>query len=274
MENTLLGYLQVRDPPPVSVEQISHGNGFDRLSAMADGIANGVSFCFDEKFAQREFTERPFTTEADYLQRGNLPYAQIIDPTPDSPDQSSLQERAERLLDPGSGLGGQVLERRARPAGQGPELSGRPQASEFDYCPAGNYVYFSDEFARQAYNSLPDKRLDRSTGRADADRHRTGGLLPGHAVRLRLEHGGPRRSCSTRRSRSRTRCWTPAATAAPSPPRSTPAGPRASSSHPPDMDEATSAVIKLVPSDQAYGGARRPRHCSASSASPRATSAA
>ncbi|MDT0260627.1 neutral zinc metallopeptidase [Jatrophihabitans lederbergiae] len=46
LENTLLGYLQVRDPPPLSVQQISHGNGFDRLSAMADGISNGASFCY------------------------------------------------------------------------------------------------------------------------------------------------------------------------------------------------------------------------------------
>jgi predicted metalloprotease len=251
LENTLLGYLQVRDPPPVSEEQISHGNGFDRLSAMADGIAHGVPFCFDEQFDQRQFTERPFTTEADYLQRGNLPYAQIVDPTPASPDQSSLQDvlntfwtqaassvdkswndvRSEQTSDP-----------------QCPDV----RTSQFDYCPSGNVVYFTDQFARQAYNSLPDKELDKATGTvtltdsAPAD-YSLGMLFVygwSMAVRSQLFHA----SIDDRDALLAASCYSGAFTAS-----INTGGTEGFRLSPPDMDEATSAVIKLVPSDKAYG---------------------
>ena len=251
LENTLLGYLQVRDPPPVSVEQISHGNGFDRLSAMADGIANGVAFCFGQEFAEREFTERPFTSDIDYLQRGNLPYAQIIDPTPDSPEQSSLQNVlnsfwTEAAASVDKSWNDVRVQQTSDP--DCPDV----QTSEFDYCPASNYVYFSDDFARQAYNSLPDKRLDRSTGTltlidtAPAD-YSLGMLFVygwGMAVRAQLF----RAPTEGKDALLAASCYSGAFTASINTGRSD--GFQLS---PPDMDEATSAVIKLVPSPKAYG---------------------
>jgi len=251
LERTLLGYLQVRDPPPVSERQISHGNGFDRLSAMADGIAHGVAFCFGEEFAQRKFTERPFTTEADYLQRGNLPYAQIIDPTPDSPDESSLQNVlngfwTEAAASVDKSWNDVQVQQTSDP--NCPDA----RTSEFDYCPSGNYVYFADEFARQAYNSLPDKRLDKSTGKVvltdDAPADYSLGMLFVYgwsmAVRSQLFHA----PIEGKDALLAASCYSGAFTASINTGRST--GFQLS---PPDMDEATSAVIKLVPAPQAYG---------------------
>jgi predicted metalloprotease len=251
LENTLLGYLQVRDPPPVSEEQISHGNGFDRLSAMADGIAHGVSFCFGQQFDQRQFTERPFTTESDYLQRGNLPYEQIIDPTPASPDQSSLQvvlnsfwtQAASSVDKPWKDV---EVQQTSDP--KCPDAA----TSDFDYCPSDNVVYFTDQFARQSYNSLPDKRLDRSTGKvtltdnAPAD-YSLGTLFVygwSMAVRSQLFHA----PIDDEDALLAASCYSGAFTASINTGQST--GFQLS---PPDMDEATSAVIKLVPSDRAYG---------------------
>ncbi|MEO7262274.1 MAG: neutral zinc metallopeptidase [Jatrophihabitantaceae bacterium] len=251
LEETLLGYLQVRDPPPVSLEQISHGNGFDRLSAMADGIANGVEYCFGEEFAQRRFTERPFTSDVDYAQRGNLPYIQIIDPTPDSADQSSLQNElndfwttaATSVDKPWKDVG-------VRRIGD-PDCPAAQQGSEFDYCPDGNYVYFTDEFARQAYNSLPDKRVDRSTGRlalidnAPADYSLGMLFVYGWSMAVREQLFGA--SIEGQDALLDASCYSGAFTA------SINDGEEGFQLSPPDMDEATSAVIKLVPSPKAYG---------------------
>ena len=251
LETTLLGYLQVRDPPPLSTAQISHGNGFDRLSAMADGIANGVGFCFGEEFEQRRFTERPFTTEIDYLQRGNLPYAQIIDPTPDSPDQSTLQIELNRFWAAAARSADKQWRDVSIDQTNDPTCPDA-RTTEFNYCPGGNVVYFSDEFARQAYNSLPDKRVDRATGRLtlvdDAPADYALGMLFVYgwsmAVRAQLFQA----PTEDRDALLAASCYSGAFTAAMNSGRS-----EGFQLSPPDMDEATSAVIKLVPSPEAFG---------------------
>jgi predicted metalloprotease len=251
LETTLLGYLQVRDPPPLSVQQISHGNGFDRLSAMADGIANGAAYCFSDKFAQREFTERPFTSDVDYLQRGNLPYAQIIDPTPASPDASSLQDELNKFWTAAAGsVNKQWQDVSVKQVGNPSCPDG--QATDFNYCPSGNDVYFTDAFARQAYNSLPDKRVNKATGEltlidnAPAD-YSLGTLFVygwSMAVRSQLFKA----PIDDRDALLAASCYSGAFTASINDPNQ-----RAFQLSPPDMDEATSAVIKLVPSPKAYG---------------------
>jgi len=251
LESTLLGYLQVRDPPPLSTAQISHGNGFDRLSAMADGIANGVGFCFGDRFAQRRFTERPFTTEADYLQRGNLPYAQIIDPTPDSPDQSSLQIELNRFWAAAASSVDKQWRDVTVQETSDPDCPDAP-TTEFNYCPGGNLVYFSDQFARQAYNSLPDKRVNRSTGELalidDAPADYSLGMLFVYGWSMAVRAQLFRAPIEGRDALLAASCYSGAFTAAINSGRS-----QDFQLSPPDMDEATSAVIKLVPSPQAFG---------------------
>ena len=251
LETTLLGYLQVRDPPPVSFRQISHGNGFDRLSAMADGIANGAAYCFGDKFSQRKFTERPFTSDSDYLQHGNLPYASIIDPTPATPDSSSLQNELNRFWTAAAAsVNKQWQDVRTEPTNSPscPDV----QATDFNYCPSGNDVYFTDAFAQQAYNSLPDKRVDKATGQltlvdnAPAD-YSLGTLFVygwSMAVRSQLFKA----PINDRDALLAASCYSGAFTAS----INDPSQPGFQLS-PPDMDEATSAVIKLVPSPKAYG---------------------
>lgn len=252
LENTLLGYLQVRDPPPLSVQQISHGNGFDRLSAMADGISNGASFCYAEKFFSRSFTERPFTSDVDYEQRGNLPYAEMIDPTPTTPDGSSLQIQlnsfwsaaAQSIKKPWQSVSTRETDH--------PRCDST-NTTEFNYCPSGNYVYFSDQEARQAYNSLPDKQQNPQTGQltlidnAPAD-YSLGMLFVygwAMAVRSQLFHA----STQDRDAILAASCYSGAFTAS----INTDDPSQGFALSPPDMDEATAAVIRVVPEPQAYG---------------------
>jgi predicted metalloprotease len=251
LESTLLGYLQVRDPPPVSTEQISHGNGFDRLSAMADGITNGAAYCFGDEFAQRKFTERPFTSDVDYEQRGNLPYAQIIDPTPATPEGSSLQQELNRFWTAAA----TSVDKQWRDVSV--DETGKPdcpgiQVSEFDYCPSGNVVQFSDDFARQAYNSLPDKQLDKATGNLtlvdNAPADYSLGMLFVYGWSMAVRAQLFRAPTEDRDALLAASCYSGAFTASINSGQT-----QDFQLSPPDMDEATSAVIKLVPSDKAYG---------------------
>jgi predicted metalloprotease len=251
LEETLLGYLQVRDPPPVTFEQISHGNGFDRLSAMADGIANGVEYCFGEEFERRRFTERPFTSDIDYQQRGNLPYDDIIDPTPDSPGESTLQNELNSFWTEAAASVDKAWQDVTIRRTADPQCPATQQVSEFDYCPDGNYVYFTDEFARQAYNSLPDKRVDRSTGELtlidDAPADYSLGMLFVYGWSMAVRDQLFAEPLDDRDALLDASCYSGAFTA------SVNDGEQGFQLSPPDMDEATSAVIKLVPSPNAYG---------------------
>jgi hypothetical protein len=126
------------------------------------------------------------------------------------------------------------------------------RASEFNYCPSGNYVYFTDSFARQAYYSLPDKRIDRTTGdvvlvdNAPADYSLGMLFVYGWSMAVRTQLF--RAPVGGRDALLAASCYSGAFTASINIGQS-----NGFQLSPPDMDEATSAVIKLVPSPKAYG---------------------
>lgn len=74
LDLSLTGYLELRDPDGSAADdQGAHGNGFDRIAALADGIQYGAGFC-NTDWADRGITERPYTSQADYDAGGDLPY--------------------------------------------------------------------------------------------------------------------------------------------------------------------------------------------------------
>lgn len=75
LDLALTGYIQLRDPDGSAAnDQGAHGNGFDRIAALADGIQYGSSFCVSD-WAKRALTERPYTVQSDYDSGGDLPYS-------------------------------------------------------------------------------------------------------------------------------------------------------------------------------------------------------
>ena len=104
LDKVLVGYIQLRDPAGTDAsESGSHGDGFDRLSALSDGINTGVTYCYAADWDKRTFTERPFTSDTDYATGGN--------------------ETEAEVLNPGTADAG-----RRRPAAEPERRSGRPQA--------------------------------------------------------------------------------------------------------------------------------------------------
>lgn len=74
VDTSLTGYLQLRDPDGADANDPgAHGNGFDRIAALADGIDFGASFCIQD-WDVRGITQRPYTSQADYDSGGDLPY--------------------------------------------------------------------------------------------------------------------------------------------------------------------------------------------------------
>jgi predicted metalloprotease len=158
LDKALEGFLDGRDGTPDTPQDISHGNGFDRLSAVADGIDKGVTYCYsDNYFTSRVYTERPFANEADYNAGGNQPIADIVSP------ESLLVEDLNRFWTTKAKSIGKtftpvkIAEARKPPCADS-------SVAKFGYCPDDNTVYYDRSFAESAYNSLPDVDGDPSTG--------------------------------------------------------------------------------------------------------------
>ena len=156
LDNALEGFLDGRDSTPGTINEISHGNGFDRLSALADGLQNGVKYCYSPSYFQRTFTERPFSDQADYDAGGNQPLSDVVDP-----NGGEVQDLNRFWTAAGTTIGKTfkpvVLKEAAHPS-----CGGTP-TSEFGYCPTDNTVYYSNSFAKAAYNSLPGVQIDDDT---------------------------------------------------------------------------------------------------------------
>jgi predicted metalloprotease len=160
LDDALEGFLDGRDATPGTPEDVSHGNGFDRLSALADGIDKGATYCYsDGYFASRVFTERPFTDEKDYAAGGNTPLADVLAPS----DQNFFVSDLNRFWTAAA----QSINKTFKPV-KIVEADTVPCAQsssvQFGYCPNDNTVYYNRSFAERAYNSLPDVTGDPKTG--------------------------------------------------------------------------------------------------------------
>jgi predicted metalloprotease len=161
LDDALEGFLDGRDSTPGTIDEISHGNGFDRLSALADGLKNGVTYCYSKNYFDRTFTERPFTDQKDYDAGGNEPLGTVIDTSADNPLVVDLNRFWTAQA--------KTINKTFTPVkiaeAAHPKCGASTPASQFGYCPDDNTVYFSAAFARQAYYSLPD--TDVSSGTAN-----------------------------------------------------------------------------------------------------------
>lgn len=158
IDDALEGYLDGRDKTPGTIAEMSHGNGFDRLSALADGLDHGVRYCYSPHYFDRTFTERPFTSIQDYEAGGNAPLSQAIAPN------SFLAKDLNRFFTGAA----HSINKKFTPVKL--VQTSRPrcgsESAQLLYCPATNTVQFTNAFAHDAYYSLPDVRINPRNGDA------------------------------------------------------------------------------------------------------------
>lgn len=160
VDHALAGFLDARDRTPGLSSEVSsgHGDGFDRLSAVADGIDKGATYCYSQGYyASRTFTERPYSSVQDYEQGGNLPLTQEVQPG----SKNGFVKDLNRFWT----TAGQEIHKTFTPI-KIAEADHPPcdPSTEFGYCPSENTVYFNLTFAQHAYNSLPGVEVDPTNG--------------------------------------------------------------------------------------------------------------
>ena len=258
LDQALEGFLDGRDQTPGQGQSISHGNGFDRLSAIADGIKNGASFCYSPTYFNRSFTERPYARTEDQQSQGNQSLAQVLNPAVPKAD--------------GTGGGGGLqpdLNRFWRKAAprvhktwkdvQIAEAAHVPCESgdvEFGYCPDTNTVYYNQDFASSAYYSLPAVSVDPSTGDVQVLSNQPADLalgtlfIVGWGLAVRHQLFGD--AMDGKQALLSAVCYA-GVYAKDVNIASDPSQTRYILLSPPDMDEATSAMLDLVGSSKAFG---------------------
>lgn len=254
LDRALIGYLNVRDDTPADQKQVSHGDGFDRIGAVADGFQHGVTECYKPDWANRTFTERPFTSSRDEQSQGNEPFEKVIDPSPSKSDGSGgggLQPDLNRFWTKAA----QSINKKWTNVkiAQADHPKCGDTSSEFGYCPDDNTVYFNVDFARQAYDSMSVLSVNPQNADVTVEQNQPGdfalGTLFSYGWGLAVRHELFNRSLDDSGALLAASCYTGAYAKDinvddPN---------RKFTLSPPDMDEATNAVLSLVGLDQAYG---------------------
>lgn len=257
LDTALGGFLQYRDPTPgLGAAALSHGNGFDRISAFADGLGHGATSCYSKSWFDRSFTERPFVTDRDYLSGGNETLAQVLDPNNPKTDNNAggLQPDLNRFwADAAKAKGKTWAPVKTAEATKPPCAS--DSATEFGYCPSDNTTYYNKTFATRAYYSIPDKKVNPQTADVQLVADQPGDFALGTlfvvAWGMAVRHQIFGQDISSKAALLGATCYAGAYSKDINVAQGT--GNSTFVLSPPDMDEATFAMLNLVGLDQAFG---------------------
>lgn len=158
LDNTVAGLLVLRDQPGTNAtDQGAHGNAFDRIRALQDGVEKGVSTCAQYRSDNIPVTEVPFTTLRDQASGGNLSYRDAIQEL--SADAQGYWQQTFPQL---SGQSWTDLQVKAFDP-QSPPACSRPDQSAGEAafaCPAENFVAFDGvNLAPRLYDNLGDNAV-------------------------------------------------------------------------------------------------------------------
>jgi predicted metalloprotease len=158
IDNTVAGLLMLRDQPGTPAQdQQAHGNAFDRIRALQDGVQDGAGKCAQYDADNLPVTEVPFTSREDALRGGDLPYSQAVQLL--AQDAQGYWERTFPQL---AGKSWQDLP--VRPFNGNPpscsDADSTAQGAAF-YCPSGDFVAFDN---RQLGPTLYQRIGDNAVG--------------------------------------------------------------------------------------------------------------
>ena len=250
LDKALEGYLLIRDSTPTSPNDISHGNGFDRLNALQEGIKSGVQYCYGSTFFKdRSFTERGYAYDnADYQQNGNEPLDQLLGNEGIATDLNRFWKSAGTLVK-------KTLQPVKLSLADRPACGASSPTSEFGYCPSDNTVYLSSSFATQAYNSLTTLEIDKTTADVTIAKNQPADYALGQLISIAwgmaARHQFFNGSTDDQAGLLAAICYSGAY--AEDINRENGDATHKYILSPPDMDEATSATLSLVNQDEAFG---------------------
>lgn len=148
LDTTMVGYINLRDPDDSDPNSDNaHGNGFDRIAAVADGVRGGAQACMTATWRDRQITERPYTNQDDYNQGGDLPFdgvadGDVVDLGPQDLEDFWTQAFAD------SGRTWKPVEAKDVSS---LSCSGTKISGQIGYCPKDNTVQYEDGLLRDAY---------------------------------------------------------------------------------------------------------------------------
>jgi predicted metalloprotease len=157
LDNTVAGLLLLRDQPGTPAQAVgAHGNAFDRIRAMQDGVEKGAAACAAYRADNLPVTEVPFTSRQDAATGGDLPYAEAV-----SSLARDAQEYWSRNYPDLAHAPWRTLE--VEPFTGPPPQCATPDASAGGsafYCKAGDFVAFDNaQLGPQLYQNIGDNAV-------------------------------------------------------------------------------------------------------------------
>jgi predicted metalloprotease len=188
IDSTIAGLLLLRDQPGTSATaEGAHGNAFDRIRALQDGVQHGAATCAGYRADNLPVTEVPFTQEADAASGGNLPYDQAVSSL--SEDAAAYWARTYPRLtgQTWKALPVKPFDSASPPACRNPDAIAGGAAF---YCPDGNFIAFDNtKLGPTLYQHAGDNAVGMLLGDlyARAAQHRRGAPTQDRAGQLAVD---------------------------------------------------------------------------------------
>ncbi len=140
LDDSVAGMLTLRDEPGVAAQsEGAHGNAFDRIRALQDGVEEGVATCAGYNARNLPVTEVPFSSQEEAATGGDLAYDEAVNLLADDA-QSYWQRTFPRLAGAQwKDLPVQPFRAGEPPACEVPDASAEGRAF---YCQSGDFVAF------------------------------------------------------------------------------------------------------------------------------------
>jgi predicted metalloprotease len=158
LDNTVAGMLLLRDEPGTAAQNPqAHGNAFDRIRALQDGVEKGVAVCARYRADNVPVTEVPFTTEREAATGGDLPYDEAVNLLSQDAQAYWTRVYPELSGQPWAALRVEPFDTGAAPSCAAPDASAGGSAF---YCPAGDFIAFDDDqLGRQLHDRIGDNAV-------------------------------------------------------------------------------------------------------------------
>jgi predicted metalloprotease len=156
LDEGLAGLLEFRDMPGADpTAERAHGSGFDRVNAFQQGVDGGVARCAQWAENPPLIVELPFTSAADVVQGGNLPFRDVLPTTKQDLDlywQATI-EPYETVSDV---ISYNPRDRKSLPECQSAGLKPRDYKNTVFYCEDEDFIAYDRNLLRGVYDQIGD----------------------------------------------------------------------------------------------------------------------